>query len=350
MSWFKSYDDEYRELLSLLVDNWEMKEHYAQAFMDTYKRNIGRMVASGEEMAKQLRSQDSGLQQTILALDFEDPNLVVVCQAYLAYMNDLRKGKFVGSMVEKAIWAILANRSDLLGHLDAYFAEYIFDEHEKKFPELLEEVFADEQEFRKLKLENSSSVENSEDLSRDPMHDQEESEQVGCLPLLKGEPDLKFLSELPHPDHSRIVKAYQYHQFSIMCYRDPKSFGEIVAGIPTIYKYPHVAVIEEHNEPKLMIRTEESFDGTIFICSLSSNGRGHRNFGVFPHDDTASFLQRVVEEVSRLDTSKENRPRDGAADRVIINCPSCSSALRVPRGKSGKVRCKACGELFKTRT
>ena len=96
MSWFKSYDDEYRELLSLLVDNWEMKEHYAQAFMDTYKRNIGRMVASGEEMAKQLRSQDSGLQQTILALDFEDPNLVVVCQAYLAYMNDLRKGKFVG--------------------------------------------------------------------------------------------------------------------------------------------------------------------------------------------------------------------------------------------------------------
>ena len=207
-----------------------------------------------------------------------------------------------------------------------------------------------EQEFRNLKLDNSISVDDAEGLSQGAIHDQEESEQVGYQSLPKSELDLKFLSELPHPDHSRVVKAFQHHQFSITCYRNPKSFGEIVAGIPTIYKYPHVAVIKEHSEPKLMIRTEESFDGTIYICSLSSNGRLHRNFGVFPHGDTASFLHRVVEEVSKLDISKENRPKDGSADRVIINCPSCNSALRVPRGKSGNVRCKACGELFETRT
>ena len=196
-----------------------------------------------------------------------------------------------------------------------------------------------EQEFRNLKLENSSSVENSEGISRSPVHDQEES----------GQPAFYFIVELPHPDHSRVVKAFQYHQFSITYYRNPKSYGEIVADIPPLYNYPHVAVIKEHNEPKLMIRTEESLHGTNFICSLSRNG-AHRNFGEFPEGDTTSFLQRVVEEVSRLDANKEIRPGDGSADRVIINCPSCNSALRVSKGKSGKVRCKACGELFEIRT
>ena len=165
------------------------------------------------------------------------------------------------------------------------------------------------------------------------MHDQEESIK----------PAFYFIVELPHPDHNRVVKAFQYHQFLITYYRNPNSYGEIVADIPPLFKYSHVAVIEEHNEPKLMIRTEESLHGTSFICSLSSN-RAHRNLGEFPEGDTASFLQRVVQEVSRLDANKENRPRDGSADRVIINCPSCNSALRVPKGKSGKVRCKACGE------
>ena len=196
-----------------------------------------------------------------------------------------------------------------------------------------------EQEFRNLKLENSPSVENSEGLSRSPVHNQEGS----------GEPALNFISDLPHPEHSRIVKAFQYQRFSITYYRNPKSYREIIAGFAPLYKYPQVAMVEEHNEPMLLIRTEESLHGTSFICSLSRNGV-HRNFGEFPEGDTASFLQRVVEEVSRLDTSKENRLRDGFADRVIINCPSCNSALRVPKDKSGKVRCKACGEMFETRT
>ena len=145
MIWFKSYDAEYRELLSFLVDNWEMKKPYAQAFLDTYKRKIGRMVVAGRKKAEQLQSTDSGLEGIMIALDLEDPNTVLVCQTYLAYMKDLRRGKFVGSIIEKAIWAILANRSDLLENLDAFFAEYISDEHEKKFPRLFEEVFLDEQ-------------------------------------------------------------------------------------------------------------------------------------------------------------------------------------------------------------
>ena len=55
-------------------------------------------------------------------------------------MTDLRRGKHVGTTVEKAIWAILA-RSDLVEDLDRLFSEYIDDTHEEKFPGLFDEVF-----------------------------------------------------------------------------------------------------------------------------------------------------------------------------------------------------------------
>ena len=130
---------------------------------------------------------------------------------------------------------------------------------------------------------------------------------------------------------------------------NPKSYGEIVADISSPYKYPPVAVVEEHNKPMLIIRTEEGVQGAIYIRSLSRNG-DHRNFGKFPDADAASFLQRVVEEVLKLDTNKENPSRDGAAYRVIVNCPSFNSALRLPKGESGRVRCKVCAELFEACT
>ncbi len=188
-------------------------------------------------------------------------------------------------------------------------------------------------------IESSSPVEEPDGLSRSPVHDQERSEQ----------PATYFIAELPCPDHSKVVKAFQYNRYSITYYRNPKSYGEVVADIPPIYRYPQVAVIESQNEPISIIRTEVSLNGTIFLCSLSRNG-DHRNYGPFLYADAASFLKEVVEKVSTLDTNKNSGPRDGAVERVIVNCPSCNSAFRVPKGKSGKVRCKTCGRLFETRT
>ena len=164
-----------------------------------------------------------------------------------------------------------------------------------------------------------------------------------------GEPALKFISELPHPKHNRLAKAFQYRQFSIKYYKNPKSLGEIVAGISSLYKYPQAAVVESCNEPMLMIRTEEGIHGEVYLYSFSRNGF-HKNFGTFPHTDTATFLQSVIEEISKLDKIKGNPTRDIAADRVIVHCPSCNSALRVPKGKSGTIRCKTYGELFEART
>ena len=81
-----------------------------------------------------------GLPQTILALDLADLNLAFVAAAYRGYMADLRRGKHVGTDVEKPIWAILDNPSDLLRDLDDGLAEYIGDHAEEKFPTLYGEV------------------------------------------------------------------------------------------------------------------------------------------------------------------------------------------------------------------
>lgn len=73
----------------------------------------------------------------------DDLNFALVGQAYTAYMRDLRRGKHVGTAVEKTIWAILANRGDLVADLDRLFSEYIDDTQEELFPELFDEVFVD---------------------------------------------------------------------------------------------------------------------------------------------------------------------------------------------------------------
>ena len=51
MSWFKSYDEEYKELFSHLTGRWEMKPHYARVFLDAYKKSIGKILSNGKKRA-----------------------------------------------------------------------------------------------------------------------------------------------------------------------------------------------------------------------------------------------------------------------------------------------------------
>lgn len=115
-----------------------MKPHYATAFLDTYKKDIGKMFSKGQKRMSQLRDSSP---LSFFALGLDSPDLVLVGQAYQAYMIDLRHGRHIGSSVEKAIWAILANRSDLVEGLDRGFSNYIDETYEEMFPELFEEVF-----------------------------------------------------------------------------------------------------------------------------------------------------------------------------------------------------------------
>ena len=135
----------------------------------------------------------------------------------------------------------------------------------------------------------------------------ESVDQTSTLPHRgQGEPDLKFVSELPHPQHNQVEKEFRLRQFRIKYYRNPKSFGEIVAGIPTVYKYPQVAVVEFQNDPILVVRTEQVVGGETYICSCTRDG--HRaNFGACPKIDADSFLQRVVEAVLRFDKEPEGQ-------------------------------------------
>ena len=143
MSWFKSYDKEYEELFSHLTERWEMKPYYATAFLDAYKRSIGKVLFSGKKRISQLHESADPSVRLFAFTDMDSHDLALVGQAYTAYMADLRRGKHVGTDVEKAIWAILANRSDLISDADRLFSEYINETHEERFPRLFNEVFVD---------------------------------------------------------------------------------------------------------------------------------------------------------------------------------------------------------------
>lgn len=120
------------------------------------------------------------------------------------------------------------------------------------------------------------------------------------------QPDLKFISELPHPQHNRVERAFTVGQLQIKYYRNPRSFGEIVAGIPTLYTYREVAVVESKNEPVLVVRTEQGPGGETYFCSVTSDG--HRsNYGL-ADSGTESFLERVVEVAARFERKSETRP------------------------------------------
>jgi len=146
MGLFKSFDAEYRELYKHLTEDWCMKPDYAKPFLDAYKKSVGKMLSKGRKRMSQPMPQHTDFPHLQAALsgttDFgQDYNFAIVGQAYQAYMRDLRRGKYVGTVVEKTIWAILSNRSDLVGLLDRPFEKYVDKKQEELFPNLLEDVF-----------------------------------------------------------------------------------------------------------------------------------------------------------------------------------------------------------------
>jgi hypothetical protein len=138
----KSYDDEYLELYEHLTQQWGMKPDYAKSFLNAYKKSIGKMFVQGKERLKKLENvSDTETKIMRLLNPGYECDLVLVEQAYAAYFRGLRNGKHVGSPVEKAIWAILYNKLELVSSFDKTFANYIEKNQEKEFPRLFEEVF-----------------------------------------------------------------------------------------------------------------------------------------------------------------------------------------------------------------
>jgi hypothetical protein len=67
----------------------------------------------------------------------------------------------------------------------------------------------------------------------------------------------------------------------------------------------------------------------------------------FPTD--AEALALTVDERAGVGSGPRATPSK-AAERVIRHCPHCRAGLRLPAGRSGAVRCPACGRDFQTNT
>ncbi len=134
----KAYD----ELLEYLTDHWKMKERYARAFLDTYRHNISKIHKTTSRLNSMMNSDDPELRLMSIASGGKQHalDLTLVTQAYQGYMTDLRRGRYVGTDTELAIWAILSNRSDLVEQFDKAFGGYINKKCEEKFPKLFDEV------------------------------------------------------------------------------------------------------------------------------------------------------------------------------------------------------------------
>ena len=139
---FKSYEAEIRELSEYLTDDWHMKSIYANAFLDSYKKEVGGSLAlCRKRLSAAQNSSDPGQSLAGLSMLGQEFPMALVNAAYSGYMSDLRRGRYVGTVVEKSIWAILSNRSDIVDQMDPAFGRYIDKTFEEKFPGLFDEVF-----------------------------------------------------------------------------------------------------------------------------------------------------------------------------------------------------------------
>lgn len=133
--------DHFNDFMEYLVERWQMKTRYAAAFLSAYRTDISVLHEDG------LKRLDNSIdlsrpENRLLAHTMPDPkDFALVGQAYKAYLSDLRRGKYVNTDVEVAIWAILCNRSDLLESVDRPLSKYISENQSTKFPNLFEDVF-----------------------------------------------------------------------------------------------------------------------------------------------------------------------------------------------------------------
>lgn len=138
---FRSYAKELSELREHLLSEHGMRPRYTSAFLNAYGRRMAKRYRKAVKISDSVMgSPQSGVEQTLLAFELTDMNLVFVAAAYKGYMTDLRRGRHVGTDVERAIWAILHNCSSLLSDLDEGLADYIEEHAEEKFPTLYGEV------------------------------------------------------------------------------------------------------------------------------------------------------------------------------------------------------------------
>jgi hypothetical protein len=138
---FSYRPDHFTELSVHLVEKWHMRARYASAFVSAYRRDISALHECGP-------GSFSGREMTVSSVlsvggDLHPCDFSLVKQAYKAYMTDLRQGRYLGTDVELAVWAILAKRSDLVRSIDSAIGKFIEGNWELLFPDHFEIAFTE---------------------------------------------------------------------------------------------------------------------------------------------------------------------------------------------------------------
>jgi hypothetical protein len=102
-----------------------------------------------------------------------------------------------------------------------------------------------------------------------------------------------FMAELPHPEANTPNHVLKHGNKTVLYYENPKTIGNVSAGIPSIYKYPQCAIIAEGQSPLMIVRVEESDFGSMLCVIEPSGERG--NMGAFTKTTRELFLKKVVE-------------------------------------------------------
>ena len=121
---FGKKPDHFVELMEHLVDRSGMRTRFASAFLSAYRDDVSKRFEDGAKRTQQTLASLTRAQQLMFnPSDIYD--FAIVGQAYMAYMQDLRRGRHIGTDIERAIWALLVNHSDLLEQSDKALASYI---------------------------------------------------------------------------------------------------------------------------------------------------------------------------------------------------------------------------------
>jgi predicted DNA-binding protein (UPF0278 family) len=138
---FGKKPDHFADLMEHLVERSGMRARFASAFLSAYKDDVSKRFEEGTRRAEKTLAGASRIEQMMFN-PAELYDFTIVAQAYVGYLQDLRRGRHVGTDVELAIWALLVTHIDLVQQTDKGFAGWIDGEFDNRFPKLLETVYA----------------------------------------------------------------------------------------------------------------------------------------------------------------------------------------------------------------
>jgi hypothetical protein len=129
-------------------------------------------------------------------------------------------------------------------------------------------------------------------------------------------PDFGFVCGLPNSG-SQLLEYFKSDQGEeFYYYEHPKTIGE-ANGFPSPYEYPQVIVVlNEKDDPILIVRSEQNPSGTLFLCSLDAKGT-HTNWGPISPMSRDDFAKKASEIVTQIknETASVAPKEDGVSTR-----------------------------------